>query len=147
MRWMDMPPVWLVASLALTWVSPWGVPWGPLFYTGAAFLVLAALLMLSAFIAFLRARTTIVPRREPSALITGGVYRITRNPIYLADVLILLGLALMWGRLLGIVLVPVLAVVLDRRFVRGEEDRLRDAFGDAYRAFAERTRRWLWPLR
>lgn len=147
MRWMDMPPVWLAACVALTWISPWGVPWGPLFFTGMACLALAALLMLAAFVEFLRARTTIVPREAPSALITGGVYRITRNPIYLADVLILLGFALMWGRLLGIALVPVLAVVLDRRFIRGEETRLRDAFGAAFEAFARRTRRWIWPLR
>lgn len=99
--------------------------------------------MLAAFVEFRRAATTVIPRQDPSSLITGGVYRWSRNPIYLADVLILLGFVLIWGRALGFVLVPVLAVLLDRRFILGEEARLRAAFGEKFDAYAQQARRWI----
>ena len=104
---------------------------------------LAAVLVVLAVLAFLQARTTIIPRHAPSALITHGVFQWTRNPIYLADVLFLLGASLLWGSVVGLILVPVFAVFLDRRFIRAEEAVLRQAFGDAFDTYAVRVRRWL----
>lgn len=143
MRFLDLPPIWLAGALALTWVSPWGLPWGTTFWPGIILLVVAAGLTLAALREFARARTTIIPHLQPAALITSGVFRWTRNPIYVADVLILAGLALIWGKIFGLVLVPVLVILLERRFIRGEEARLSAAFGPAFDAYAARTRRWL----
>ena len=143
MKYLDLPPIWLVAALLLTWLSPWAVPAGPAFWPGAALLALATGLTAAAIVEFARARTTVIPHREPVALITSGIFRWTRNPIYLADVLILAGFALISGRLLGLVLVPALVVLLERRFIRGEEARLRSAFGERFEAYAAKTRRWL----
>ena len=99
-------------------------------------------LTVAALVEFARSKTTVIPHLDPTALITGGVFRWTRNPIYLADALILAGFALIWGKVLGLILVPALALLLDRRFIRGEEARLSTAFGEAFAAYAAQTRRW-----
>ena len=109
----------------------------------AGVLAAAALLTLGAVREFSRSRTTIIPHLDPKALITGGIFRYTRNPIYLADLLILLGLSLIWGKPLGLLLAPPFAWLLQKRFILGEEARLRAAFGEAFERYAEGTRRWL----
>ncbi len=147
LKMFDYPPVWLVGALGLARAEVWALGRGYdlpavtmlgnlLFWTGLAILGLAAL-------SFLRARTTIVPHRDPDALITTGLYRLSRNPIYLADLLILGGLALVWGSVAGLVLVPVLGRILTQRFIRPEEARLRAGFGAEADAYFARTRRWL----
>ena len=143
MRWLDLPPVWLLGCLFATWLSPWPLPTGRHAAAGVVLLALAAVLTLAALVSFLAARTTFVPRRKPDALITSGVFRLTRNPIYLADLLVLAGFALFWGKALGLLLLPVLFLVLKYRFILGEEARLRAVFGPEFEAYAARTRRWL----
>lgn len=143
MKWLDLPPFWLLGCLVLTWLSPWSLPSGPLFWPGLICLILAGVLTAAALMEFRRQRTTPIPHMTPSAMITGGVFRLTRNPIYLADMLILLGFTLIWGKLLGFLLMPVLFVVLERRFIVAEERRLRREFPDAFAEYTQRTRRWL----
>ena len=142
MKWIDMPPVWLIACLALAyWVRlPPALP--PLYMTGVVVLGFAALIFLAALLEFWRAGTTIIPRESPDALIDRGMFRYSRNPIYLADVFVLTGFSLIWGSTMGLLLIPVLVVLLKRRFILGEEARLSDAFGDEYAEYRSRTRRW-----
>ena len=140
---LDLPPLWLVACLAVAWIVPWSVPWGAAPRPGYVCLALAAILVVAALFEFRRARTTPIPHQMPSALITTGVFRFFRNPIYLADLLILLGFALIWGSLLGLLLIPVLFAVLELRFILPEEERLRKAFPDAFEAYTRQTRRWV----
>ena len=143
MKWIDLPPVWLLAALAVAWVWRWPVAWAGSSWLGAACLALAAILTIGAVREFLRARTTIIPREAPAALITGGIFRLSRNPIYLADVLILAGMSLILGSVPGLILVPVLAGVLQERFIKGEEARLAEAFGAEFAAYRDATRRWI----
>ena len=147
MKRIDLPPVWLVVFLVIAWVqvrlAPTPFP-QPLGHDIGAFAVLCGLfLIVTATIQFRRHRTTIAPRGDASKLITTGIFGKSRNPIYLAFVLILAGASLWLGSVLGLVLVPVLVVVLTRRFIVGEEVRLRGAFGETYDRYAEETRRWL----
>ena len=147
MRWLDYPPVWLIAALGLAWAQaelvPLGPGWGWTPWVGGAVALLGAGLMLAALVPFLRAGTTVVPHRQPSVLVVSGVFRISRNPIYLGDVLILAGLSLRWEAWLGLVLLPGFVWVLRRRFIEPEEARLRAAFGAEYEAWAARVRRWV----
>ncbi|MBM9595355.1 methyltransferase family protein [Roseitranquillus sediminis] len=142
-----MPPVWLAACLLAGWLQARIAPapdlglWADA--GGWVLLGLAALLMAKAALQFRRYRTTIIPGESPDALITGGIFRYSRNPIYLADLLILAALGLIWSSLLALFLVPVLFVVLDRRFIRYEERRLEEAFGARFEEYAGRTRRWI----
>lgn len=147
MRHLDYPPVWLLAVLGLAWAQvallPMGQGPGWLRHLGTAIALAGGALMLLAVPEFLRARTTIVPHRVPGTLITSGIYRISRNPIYLADALILAGLCLRWGAWPSLVLVPLFAAIITRRFILPEEERLGAAFGRDYSAYTARVRRWI----
>lgn len=146
LRQWESPPTWLALFLALAWAQSRFLPVADAGLAGrtlGAVLILSGLgLMALAITQFRRHRTTVLPRETPAAMIDTGVYRWSRNPIYLADVLILSGAALRWD-LGGLVLVPLFMVVILRRFIRGEEAGLRAAFGPAFDAYAMRTRRWL----
>ena len=104
---------------------------------------IALSLMVAAALEMRRARTTVIPRRTPSALVTSGVYEYSRNPIYLADALLLSGLYLYWGALVAMPLVALFMQVLTRRFIVPEEARLRQIFGAEFNAYKSRTRRWI----
>ena len=143
MKWIDLPPVWTAAAVLVTWALPLGGPWEPAVVAGRIALGAAAFLFAASLFEFMRARTTVIPREAPSALITTGIFRLSRNPIYLADLLILTGVSLIWGKFIGLILVPLLGWVLFRRFIAGEEARLREIFGEDYTAYTARTRRWI----
>jgi len=144
----DYPPVWLAAFAALAWAQARLFPVGPpppgwVVAAGWGMVAAGLILMAAAAREFARLRTTIVPHRAPAALVTGGVYRLSRNPIYLGDLAILAGLALVWGAWPALLLVPLLGRVLARRFIRPEEARLAAAFPAAFAAWAGRVRRWV----
>ncbi len=143
MKWIDLPPVWLLAAIGLAWASPLRMDAGWAVLPGWGLIGVGVVLTVLAVLAFLGARTTISPRKAPRALITGGIFRVTRNPIYLADALFLAGLSLIWGSVIGVVLVPLFVGVIQRRFVLGEEARLAADFGDAFVDYARTTRRWI----
>lgn len=149
MKWVDIPPVWLVSALVLAWWQPrlfgGGLSFGGIWswYAGV-FLVLAGVgLMGAAVWQFQRHKTSVIPHERPSAMITRGVFALSRNPIYLGDVLVLAGLVLIWDAVLSLILVPVFVVILERRFILPEEMRLSDAFGAAFAEYRKRTRRWI----
>ena len=106
---------------------------------------LSALVALAAFIAFVQARTTINPMKpeRASALVTGGIYRFTRNPMYLSLLLLLVAYATYlwtWGALAG----PVLYVAYITRFQILPEERILTAkFGSEFEAYKRRVRRWI----
>lgn len=91
------------------------------------------------------ARTTVHPQHPEAAttLVTTGVYSRTRNPMYLAMALGLLGLAVQRGRLLALPPVLAYAAYLQRFQILPEEAALREVFGKDYEAYAERVRRWV----
>ena len=142
---LDYPPVWLAGFAALAWgigrLAPMPFPGARVL--GWLLLASGVLLLLGAAAQMLARRTTLDPHGAPSALVTGGLYRLSRNPIYLADALMLAGLALVWRAPQALALVPLFAAVITRRFIRPEEARLMALFPDAFPAFAARTRRWL----
>lgn len=149
MKWLDLPPVWLGAFVLLIWlqklVLPLGTGFGAAWVAVLGWVCVAAGIGLTALSAvqFQRHRTTIVPHRDANALITSGVYRFSRNPIYLADTLALTGAALILDAPLGLLLVPVFVVVMTTRFIVPEEARLRRKFVEQFDAYRQQTRRWL----
>lgn len=83
------------------------------------------------------------PFERSSALVTGGVFRITRNPMYLGMALIVLGAALLLGSATPLAVVILLALLLDRAFISPEEEMLADTFGDQFQEYRGRDRRWI----
>lgn len=147
--WIDIPPVWLAGFAALAWWQSARYPMGLGFGGGWAdfaggLLVGGGLVLVALALAeFRRHKTTAIPHREAERLIKSGIFRRSRNPIYLADVLILAGLILRWDAVLSLPLVPVLLWVLENRFVIPEEDRLRRKFRAEFARYCQKTRRWV----
>ncbi|WCR07568.1 methyltransferase family protein [Paracoccus fistulariae] len=92
---------------------------------------------------FRRARTSISPYGQPTALITGGPFRLSRNPIYLADAMVLAGLCLAAQAPYALILLPLFIRLITTRFIRREEARLAETFPQDFAAYRRRTRRWL----
>ena len=146
MKWVDMPPVWLAAAIAvvggLDRLLPFGT-FGVLAATGPVLIGAGLILMLLAVAQMLRQRTTVIPRSQPARLVTGGVFRLCRNPIYLGDALVLAGVILWWDVPLALPVLPLFVLVITRRFILDEEARLRAGFGAGFEEWAAETGRWL----
>jgi len=145
LRWINLPPVWLLACMALaTWIAQIHAPFGDsLLWPGRILIGLSLLAMLWAAVAFKQARTTIVPHLEPSALVETGPYRYSRNPIYVADLVILAGWCVSLGSPLGLLLSIPLYFALLYLFILPEEGRLRLGLGQPYIDYCGRVRRWI----
>ena len=137
------PQVWLVIFAGLAFLAGRIVPMPAAPLPGWILVAAGLALMATAAVTMLRAGATVDPTRQPTALVTHGIFRLSRNPIYLGDVLIVAGLCLMWQPLAALVLVPGFLLVIDRRFIRQEEAWLRNRDRAAFDAWAARTRRWL----
>jgi len=144
------PALALAFALVMAGAAYWGglaTPLPPLWRWGVA-AVLAALafaLAISGLVAFGRAGTTHNPVHidKASALVTGGVYRFTRNPMYLGLTTLLTALAFAYSAPLTL-LGPILFVPLITRLqIVPEERMLREKFGSAYEGYCARVRRWL----
>lgn len=146
LRPIDLPPVWLAMHVAAAWllslISP-AVFGTPGLWIGKALLLAGILLMAAAIFTMARHRTTVIPRRDPSALVTTGVFAWSRNPIYLADALILTAAILWLDAVLALPLIVSFVWLIQSRFIRDEEARLTLAFGPEFDLWAARTRRWI----
>jgi len=113
------------------------------FIAGFLLIALGILLAISAQWIFRSRRTTTVPLKSASTLVTWGPYRFTRNPMYLGLFLIYVGVAGTQSQLWPIVLLPVLFLYVDRVVIPFEEARLTEVFGDSYRKLLATVRRWI----
>jgi protein-S-isoprenylcysteine O-methyltransferase Ste14 len=143
-----LPPVYFLAALALTGLLHRYLPLGRLalpgsYWAGLVVLGAGGVLTSVANRRFKARGTTVRPFQRSTALVTEGVYRFTRNPMYVGLVLMQAGLALTLGSRSPWCVVAAFALAMDRIFIRAEERMLTETFGDAYRAYCRRVRRWL----
>ena len=149
LKWVDLPPVWLLGCLGLAWSQsvhlPMGLGFGPVWADLLGGLMVGAGVWLMALAVFemRRHRTTVIPHLEADALVTTGIFSRTRNPIYLGDSLVLAGLILYWDAVLALPLVPIFIWVIEKRFIVPEEARLRRKFIADFARYTQQTRRWL----
>jgi len=98
----------------------------------------------SGVVTFLRAKTTVDPTKpRASSLVTSGVYAISRNPMYLGGLIMLLGWAIFLSNALAVVFLPVYVLYINRFQIAPEERALTSLFGATYVAYQTRARRWL----
>jgi protein-S-isoprenylcysteine O-methyltransferase Ste14 len=149
MKYIDIPPVWLFAALAIAWWQKtyfdYGLNFGPVWADLVGGLLVGGGLVLIALAAYemRRHRTTIMPHEVPDALVTSGIFKRSRNPIYLADSLILTGMILYWDAVLSLPLIPVFVWWIEKHFILTEEKRLRRNFRADFARYEKQTRRWL----
>ena len=142
------PPVWLllglIAIFALNEYYP-GLRFTSLAgqIVGGVIIVAGLFLLVAANGLFVRAGTDVIPFRKVSALVTTGVYRFTRNPMYLGMLAVLLGCAVTVGAALALLVPLVFAFIIDARFIRPEEQMLQALFPQEFPAYCQRVRRWL----
>lgn len=112
-------------------------------YVGLALTFVGFLLGVGAFLEFRKANTTLDPHSSAKQLVTSGIYRFTRNPIYLGFLLMVIGLPLNSGLYWGIVLAPFYVFMMNRLIIQHEEAYLGRKFGKSYSSYTSRVRRWL----
>ncbi|MGD8985256.1 MAG: isoprenylcysteine carboxylmethyltransferase family protein [Desulfobacteraceae bacterium] len=142
------PPVYLFLSIAIilllhfllpgTRVLPF--PWNLL---GIIPLVLGIVMNLVADRSFKKNETTVKPLEESTALVTDGVFRFSRHPMYLGFVLILLGIASLMGSLTPFVIVFGFAIFMHIVFMAFEEKKLEETFGEVWLEYKKKVRQWI----
>ena len=110
---------------------------------GIALALAGATLSLYGVGTFFRAKTTTIPHRAAATLVTHGPYRFTRNPMYVGLTTVYMGMALALNRLWPFTLLPGILAILILAVIRLEEAHLLDRFGDDYRDYCARVRRFL----
>ncbi|MGA9776955.1 MAG: methyltransferase family protein [Limisphaerales bacterium] len=145
---MACPPLVFLGGLGMGLLLHWLIPIRPfpLKFSqplGGALCLASIAVGIWGSTAMRRAGTNVRPDRPVTALVTGGPFRFSRNPLYLSLTALYLGVTLLFDALWPLAtLIPTLAVV-HWRIVLREERFLETRFGDEYRAYKARVRRWL----
>lgn len=105
--------------------------------------ILPALVALPALLAFRRAGTRAEPWRPTTALVTTGPYRFSRNPMYVGFTLLYLGIGFLANSVWPLLLLPLVLVVMHFGVIVREEAYLERLFGEEYRSYRRRVRRWI----
>ncbi|MGP1273952.1 MAG: methyltransferase family protein [Caulobacterales bacterium] len=144
------PPLVCFLSALASWGLAHSTPSFQLAFAGqrpAGALVICAgiLIALAGIIAFRRARTTVSPLRpdRATALVTGGIYRWTRNPMYLGMATVLAGWTLILGHPAGLLGLTAFVLFIDRFQIQPEERALEAIFGDAFAKYRSAVGRWI----
>jgi protein-S-isoprenylcysteine O-methyltransferase Ste14 len=143
------PPILFVAALVAAvllgrfYRLPWpGLDDRPARMVGYGFGVAGIALMIWGLATLYRARTNVWPHKGADRLITHGPFRFRRNPIYMGEILILLGLAQATLNIWLVVMAPVFALAILGLAILPEERHLEARFGEDYLDYKARTRRW-----
>ncbi len=143
-----LPPLIVGAALALGLLLHFAWPLRVLarpetLWLGVLSIVAAIPIVVGAVRALARAKTAIDVRKPTTDIVTGGVYKVSRNPIYLSMMLVYLGIAALLDSLWLLLLAPPLLVVLRRGVIEREERYLERKFGEKYLGYKARVRRWI----
>ncbi|WEX11632.1 isoprenylcysteine carboxylmethyltransferase family protein [Chelativorans sp. AA-79] len=144
------PPILYLVAVALGILagvllpSPWfGSPLADILFAAGWLMVIAALAMdIAALRALRRAGTTILPTRTSAHLVTGGPYAFSRNPIYLGNTMLVIGIGLITGNPWFFLFAILAAFATQKLAVEPEERHLAQRFGKHYRDYQKRARRW-----
>ena len=144
------PPLLLIAVIAAAWLlgRRWPIAWPglddlPARIIGYGIGIGGILLAAWAIITLVRAGTTVRPDARSDVLVTWGPYRRHRNPIYLADLMLLLGLAELTHNIWLVIVAPLFIIAVTWLAILPEERHLEARFGDAWHEYKARSKRWI----
>ena len=115
-------------------------PWN---LVGLIPLIIGVLINILADGALHKAGTTVKPFQESNALVTDSVYGISRHPIYLGFVLLLIGVAILLSSLSPWIIIPIFIILMERLFIHIEERMLEEKFGANWITYKRKVRRWI----
>jgi protein-S-isoprenylcysteine O-methyltransferase Ste14 len=142
------PVIWFALAVVLMGLGHVLCPvaiWinGPWRWLGLLPIAVGLVLPLYHALVFVRAGTSFKPFTEPDRLVTSHMYRFSRNPMYLGLGLMLGGLAIILGSVTPLVVVVLFLLAIDRLVIPHEQRMLEARFGQAYRDYRQRVRRWV----
>ena len=147
---LKIPPVVVLSIFGLLmYLLAKFLPFGYFHFFGRTYMmyflfVIALLIGVSAVIQFFNQKTTVDPRKpeKVSSLVITGLYRYSRNPMYLAMLLTLLGLSLWLGNAFNYLVAAIFVYYMNHFQIFSEEEALYERFGKEYKTYCSKVRRW-----
>lgn len=148
MKKFAIPPVYLLTSIITMAGINYIYPFVTIFkenlrYMGLVVSLGGIIIILITARLFNKANTPIRPFKKPESLITNGLYKFSRNPVYLGMVVILIGFAMFLGGVTSFLVIPVFIWAIQTNFIVIEEQLLLNTFGKEYADYLSRVRRWI----
>jgi len=144
------PPLITLIFVIDMWILDWLIPVGhfELVAKGSVsltFLIIGLVLPAAGVLSFRRHQTTVLPMKpeKTTALVTTGIYRLTRNPMYLGMLFILVAWGIWLGHIASLLMLPLFVWYLNRFQIKPEERALQAKFGNDFTQFCREVRRWL----
>jgi protein-S-isoprenylcysteine O-methyltransferase Ste14 len=144
------PPVVALVTAVLMWLAARSLTDLAFIFPAGSLLALSLaaiglIIAISGVVAFRRARTTLNPTKPEasSSLVSWGIYKITRNPMYLGLLLVLTAWAIFLSNWLAVLFLPVFVIYMNRFQIVPEEQALASLFAREFAAYQSRVRRWL----
>ncbi len=143
-----VPPIYLLLTLIVMGVLHGFIPIAslvppPYRYAGLALFAFGVGMTVSAAGLFSKLGTPLKPFEESTVVVTTGMFRFTRNPMYLGMVVGLLGVAIFLGSLVSLLPVPVFVAIIHFQFIVHEERFMEELFGQEYLTYKRKVRRWI----
>ena len=143
-----LPPTYLFISILAMVILHWFIPilvivsypWNLI---GLIPLIAGIVLNIAADAVLKKEQTTVKPFQKSSVLVTTGVYRISRHPMYLGMVIILIGIAILMGTLAPVLVIAIFTILMELVFVRAEEEMLENQFGLTWIIYKNKIRKWV----
>lgn len=148
---LKVPPVALVLLAGgCMWVVAWAAPafgfaFSARFVSAIGVVAIGIAIAGVGVVSFKRAKTTVNPMKpdSSSALVVTGIYRLTRNPMYLGILLLLIGWGIFLSNVLALLVLPGFVLYMNRFQIEPEERALTRLFGQAFVTYRSQVRRWI----
>ena len=142
-----MPPVIILIAIlfqiALHKLLPIMIIFEKMYWIGIVMGFLGFFIFTGSALLFRINKTTMIPFQDPSFLITNGIYKYTRNPMYLGMLFVQFGIAIYFGSISPFIIPFLFIPVMNSRIIQHEEVMLEKQFGESYIIFKNSVRRWI----
>ena len=142
-----MPPVIILIAIlfqiALHKLLPIMIIFEKMYWIGIVMGFLGFFIFTGSALLFRINKTTMIPFQDPSFLITNGIYKYTRNPMYLGMLFVQFGIAIYFGSISPFIIPFLFIPIMNNRIIQHEEVMLKKQFGESYIIFKNSVRRWI----
>lgn len=142
------PPAIYILAIVAGWLlqQQWPLPFiahDTALWVGLAFVAVGLVMALMSVVTMLRGHGTVNTNLQSSALVVSGIYRVSRNPMYVALTLMYTGFAIAMSLPWSLILLPFIVIFIQTMVIAREEASLEKTFGQQYTEYKARVRRWL----